>query len=65
MNATCTLATLRELRGMLYVAERYFLDERGWTCRVNDEGRQVWAKIHNGHGLEVSQADAVKFEEGQ
>ena len=41
MNATDTLTTLREMRGLLHETEKHFLRERGWTCRVAESGLPV------------------------
>jgi len=63
MNATDTFTTLREVRGILHETEKHFLNERGWTCRVAENGLPVWGKILNGHKCECSQPHALKIEE--
>jgi hypothetical protein len=65
MNATNTVETLREIRGLLNETEKHFLNERGWLCRVDNAGAVRWSKTVNGHGYEYPQAEAVKFEELQ
>jgi hypothetical protein len=65
MNATKTVETLREIRGLLNQTEKHFLNESGWLSRVNDAGEVVWFKVVNGHGYEYPQAEAVRFQEFQ